>query len=91
VIQRTDSLDLLLGREEEAMKKAMATTQWVLGIVASLSLLISIVYKFVYMFSQALLPYTSPMGFLWLAASCAMVSIALSLIKIGKIMEQDKK
>jgi len=73
------------------MKKAMATTQWVLGIVATLSLIVSVVYKFFYMFSQALLPNTSPMGFLWLSASCALVSIALSLIKIGKIMEQDKK
>jgi len=73
------------------MKKAMSATQWVLGVLASLSLIVAIVYKFVFIFSYKLLSGVTPKGLLWLSAVCSLVSIALSLIKIGKLMEESKK
>lgn len=73
------------------MKKAMTVTQWVLGILASLSLIVAIVYKFVYMFTNNLFSNSSPMGFLWLSVACSLLSMALSLIKMGKLMEDSKK
>ncbi|HGJ67566.1 TPA: hypothetical protein ENS27_19575 [bacterium] len=73
------------------MKKAMIVTQWVLGILASLSLIVAIVYKFVYMITYTIISNASPMGFLWLSVACSLLSMALSLIKMGKFMEDSKK
>jgi phosphoglycerol transferase MdoB-like AlkP superfamily enzyme len=77
------------GEEGELMKQAMKITQWILGIAAVLSLIIGFVYKIIYVFAQGLLPYTSPMGFLVFAVACSLVSIALSLIKLVKLMEKE--
>jgi arginine exporter protein ArgO len=66
------------------MKQAMKITQWVLGISAALSLIVAVIYKIVYVFSQGLLPYTSPTAFLVFTATCSLASIALSLLNIAK-------
>lgn len=73
------------------MKKYMDVTQWVLGVMAALSLIVGVISKIVYVFSLTTFPNTSPMAFLWFTATCALASIALSLIKMCKLMDQGKK
>lgn len=70
------------------MKKAMIITQWILGICAALSLIVGVIAKIVYVFSLNLIPNTSPGAFLTFTSTCALASIALSLIKMGKIMDK---
>jgi flagellar biogenesis protein FliO len=77
------------GEEGESMKQAMKITQWILGIAAILSLIVGFIYKIIYVFAQGMIPYTSPMGFLTFAITCSLVSIALSLIKLAKLMEKE--
>jgi len=71
------------------MKKTMAITQWVLGILSALSLILGLIYKVIYMITHALfIGYLSPMAVIWFSAACSLLSIALSLIKLGKLMEE---
>jgi hypothetical protein len=73
------------------MKKAMVTTQWILGIAAALSLIFAVIYKIIYASTQTLISNISPTGFLWFTATCSLASIALSLLKLCKLMEENKK
>ncbi|MEK7396538.1 MAG: hypothetical protein AAB116_06340 [Candidatus Poribacteria bacterium] len=70
------------------MGNALRITQWILGILAALSLIVGVISKIVYIFAQNLFPATSPMAFLIFTSTCALSSIALSLIKISKIMDK---
>jgi len=71
------------------MKQAMKVTQWILGIAAALSLIVAVISKIVYTFSlNFLFPNTSSMSFLVFTVTCSLASIALSLIKISKIMDK---
>ena len=70
------------------MKQAMWITQWVLGVAGALSLLVGVIYKIIYTFSTSVIPNVSPMGFLAFTAVCSLASIALSLLKITKIMDK---
>jgi len=70
------------------MKKAMNITQWILGICAALSLIVGVISKIIYIFTQNTFPGTSPMAFLIFTSTCALSSIALSLIKMSKIMDK---
>jgi hypothetical protein len=71
------------------MGNALRITQWILGILAALSLIVGVISKIVYILTQSLFPSsTSPMAFLIFASTCALASIALSLIKISKIMDK---
>jgi len=78
----------LIGRVK-TMGNAMRITQWILGILAALSLVAGIISKLIYIFAHSMFPpRTSPMAFLIFTSACALLSIALSLIKISKIMEK---
>jgi hypothetical protein len=70
------------------MKQAMKITQWVLGVAGALSLLVGVIYKIIYTFTVSAIPNASPMGFLAFTAVCSLASIALSLLKITKIMDK---
>jgi len=70
------------------MKKAMKITQWVLGISAALSLVIGVINRFILFFSGYCIPSVSSITFLRFTATCALASIALSLIELCKSMEK---
>jgi hypothetical protein len=70
------------------MKKAMWITQWVLGVAGALSLIVGVIFKLVYVTVPGFIPNSSPMGFLAFTAVCSLASMALSLLKISKIMDK---
>ncbi|MDQ1316703.1 MAG: hypothetical protein QG588_351 [Candidatus Poribacteria bacterium] len=70
------------------MKQAMKITQWVLGVAGALSLLVGVIYKIAFVFIPGFIPNSRPMGFLAFTAVCSLASIALSLLKITKIMDK---
>ena len=70
------------------MKQAMRITQWVLGVAGVLSLLVGVIFKIVYVTIPGFIPNSSPMEFLAFTAVCSLTSIALSLLKITKIMDK---
>lgn len=73
------------------MKKYMDVTQWILGVIAALSLIVGIIIKIIYTFTLTTISNIRPMDFLCFTATCALASIALSLIKMCKLMEENKK
>ena len=75
-----------IGEKEKTMKQAMKITQWVLGVAGALSLLVGVIYKIIYITIPDFIPNSSPMGFLVFTAVCSLASIALSLLKITKII-----
>ena len=61
----------------------MKGLQWVLGIVAALSLVMGVIFKLVYSFAGRYVLRTTPGAFLQFAMVCILASIALSLIEIA--------
>ncbi len=77
-----------IGGKGKTMKQAMWITQWVLGVAGALSLLVGVIFKIAYVTIPGFIPNPSPTGFLKFTAVCSLASIALSLLKITTIMDQ---
>ena len=61
----------------------MKGLQWVLGIIAALSLVMGVILKLVYGFAGRYVLRATPSAFLRFAMVCILASIALSLIEIA--------
>jgi uncharacterized integral membrane protein len=56
---------------------------WVLGILAALSLALSVIFKLIYNFARVIVFTTTPRALLLFAATCCLASIALSMIELS--------
>jgi len=61
------------------MNKLMEVLQWILGIVAALSLILGVIFKI----AGVVVLTAHPSSFLWFTVTCCLASIALSMLKIS--------
>lgn len=80
----TGGFDSAILRREKQMEQMIKVLQWILGIVAGLSLILGVIFKL----AHIVVLTAAPISFLRFTATCCLASIALSMIELSRKQAQ---